>query len=73
MRREEHKEITTPGNNRYRQFIIKADLILFVDVADDLARGAFLFVPGLLVFAVVFLLGAWRLFGQAIWRIVRRR
>ena len=44
-------------------------LIQIVDGADDLARGAFLLVPGLLIFAVVFLLGAWRLFGQAIWHV----
>jgi hypothetical protein len=44
-------------------------LIQFVDVVDDLARGAFLLVPGLLIFAVVFLIGAWRLLGQAIWHV----
>ncbi|GCE28696.1 hypothetical protein KDA_41800 [Dictyobacter alpinus] len=44
-------------------------LIQIIDVADDLAREAFLLAPGLLVFAVVFLLGAWRLFGQAIWHV----
>jgi len=44
-------------------------LIQLVEVIHYLARGAFLLVPGLLVFAVVFLLGAWRLFGQAIWHI----
>jgi len=44
-------------------------LIQIVDVGDDLIRGAILLVPGLLVFAIVFLVGAWRLFGQAIWRI----
>lgn len=42
-------------------------LIQIIDVANDLVRGAFLLVPGLLVFAIVFLLGAWQLFGQAIW------
>jgi hypothetical protein len=44
-------------------------LIQIVDVVDDLLRGAFLLAPGLLVFAIVFLLGAWRLFGQAIWHV----
>jgi hypothetical protein len=44
-------------------------LIQMIDVGDDLVRGAWLLVPGLLVFALVFLAGAWRLFGQAIWRI----
>ena len=42
-------------------------LIQIVDVVDDLARGAFLLVPGLLVFAIVFLLGAQRLCGQPLW------
>jgi len=38
-------------------------------ISDDLARGAFLLIPGLLVFAIVFLPGAWQLFGQAVWHI----
>lgn len=37
-------------------------LIQFIDVIDDLVRGTFVLVPGLLVFAIVFLVGAWRLF-----------
>ena len=44
-------------------------LIQVVDMGDDLARGAWLLAPGLLVFAIVFLLGAGRLFGQAVWHI----
>src|SRR5215470_14927832 len=36
---------------------------------DDLARGAFVLVPGLLVFAIVFLVGASRLFGQVAWHM----
>ena len=44
-------------------------LIQLLDVGDDLARGAFVLVPGLLVFAIVFLLGAWRLFRRAVWHI----
>jgi hypothetical protein len=43
--------------------------IQFVDVINDLARGAFVLVPGLLLFAIVFLIGAWRLFGQAVWHV----
>ena len=43
--------------------------IQFVDVINDLARGAFVLVPGLLLFAIVFLIGAWRLFGQAVWHL----
>ncbi len=50
-------------------FMILIALIQVFDVVDDLARGAFLLVPGLLVFAIVFLIGAWKLFGQAIWHI----
>ncbi len=50
-------------------FMVLIALIQIVDVVDDLARGAFLLAPGLVVFAIVFLVGAWRLFGQAIWHI----
>lgn len=50
-------------------FMVLIAIIQIIDIGDDLARGAFLLVPGLLVFAVVFLIGAWRLFGQAVWRI----
>ena len=31
--------------------------------------GVFLLVPGLIIFATVFLIGAWQLFGQAIWHV----
>ena len=50
-------------------FMVLIALIQLVDVVDDLVRGAFLLVPGLLVFAIVFLLGAGRLFGQAVWHV----
>jgi hypothetical protein len=50
-------------------FMVLTAFIQLVDVINDLARGAFLLVPGLLVFATVFLIGAWQLFGQAIWHI----
>jgi len=50
-------------------FMVLVALIQLVDSVDDLARGAFLLVPGLLVFAIVFLLGAWRLFGRAVWHV----
>lgn len=49
-------------------FMVLMALIQFVDVINDLARGDFLLVPGLLVFAIVFLVGASKLFGQPIWR-----
>ena len=48
-------------------FMVLIALIQIVDVLNDLARGDFLLIPGLLVFAIVFLLGAWQLFGQAVW------
>ena len=50
-------------------FMVLTAFIQLVDVINDLARGEFLLVPGLLVFAIVFLIGAWQLFGQAIWHI----
>ena len=50
-------------------FMVLTALIQLVDVINDLTRGAFVLVPGLLVFAIVFLIGAWQLFGQAIWHI----
>ena len=50
-------------------FMVLIALIQIFDVVDDLARGAFMLVPGLLVFAIVFLVGARRLFGQAIWHV----
>ncbi len=50
-------------------FMVLIALIQIIDVINDLTRGDFLLVPGLLVFAIVFLIGAWRLFGQAVWHI----
>lgn len=50
-------------------FMVLIALIQLIDIGDDLARGAFLLVPGLLVFAIVFLIGAWQLFGRAIWHV----
>ena len=50
-------------------FMVLTALIQFVDVINDLARGAIVLVPGLLVFAIVFLIGAWQLFGQAFWHV----
>lgn len=50
-------------------FMVLVAFIQIVDVGDDLARGALLLVPGLLLFAIVFLVGAWRLFGQAFWHV----
>jgi hypothetical protein len=50
-------------------FMVLTALIQFVDVINDLARGALVLVPGLLVFSIVFLIGAWQLFGQAFWHV----
>lgn len=50
-------------------FMVLTALIQLVDVINDLSRGVFVLVPGLLVFAIVFLIGAWQLFGQAFWHV----
>jgi hypothetical protein len=50
-------------------FMVLTALIQIVDMINDLATGDFTLVPGLLVFAIIFLIGAWRLFGQAIWHV----
>jgi hypothetical protein len=50
-------------------FMVLTALIQLVDVINDLTRGAVVLVPGLLVFAIVFLIGAWQLFGQAFWHV----
>ncbi len=50
-------------------FMVLTALIQVVDVVNDLLRGDLILVPGLLVFAIVFLVGASRLFGQAVWSI----
>ncbi len=46
-------------------------LIQLFDVLDDLSHAAFLLVPGLLVFAILFLLGARRLMGQPLWHLCK--
>ncbi len=48
-------------------FMVLTAFIQMLDVLNDMIRGDFILVPGLLVFAFVFLLGAWQLFGQPIW------
>jgi hypothetical protein len=45
-------------------FMAVVALVQLIDIADDLARGDWLLMLGLLVFAIVFLLGAWRLLGR---------
>jgi hypothetical protein len=48
-------------------FMTLTALIQVVDAFNDLARGAYVLIPGLLVFAILFLVGAWRLYGRAVW------
>jgi hypothetical protein len=50
-------------------FMVLTAFIQLVDAINDLTRGAFVLVPGLTIFAAVFLIGAWQLFRQAIWQI----
>ena len=50
-------------------FMVLVAFIQLIDIADDLARGDWLLIPGLFVFAIVFLLGARRLLGQAVWHV----
>ena len=61
--------LTVRARRMLAGFMVLIALIQLVDAGDDLARGAFLLASGLLVFGLVFLAGAWNLFGQAIWRI----
>lgn len=48
-------------------FMVLIALIQLIDMSGDIAHGDFFLVAGLLVFALVFLLGAWQLFGQPLW------
>lgn len=50
-------------------FMVLTALIQTLDIINDLARGDWILVPGLVVYALVFMLGAMRLFGQAMWRV----
>src|SRR5215831_558947 len=43
-------------------------LIQLLDILNDLARGALILIPGLLLFAVVFLIGARQVFGRPLWQ-----
>ncbi|MDQ2715057.1 MAG: hypothetical protein M3Z08_09130 [Chloroflexota bacterium] len=61
--------LATGARRMLAGFMVLMALIQMLDVINDLFRGDFLLVPGLLVFAIVFLLGAWRLFGQAVWHV----
>ena len=50
-------------------FMVLMALIQCFDVLNDLASRDFMLVPGLLVFAIVFLFGASQLFGQGFWHM----
>ena len=49
-------------------YMVLVALIQIIDILDDLARGAFVLIPGLLLFAILFLIGAWQLFGRPLWQ-----
>jgi len=61
--------LATRARRMLAGFMVLTALIQMVDVINDLIRGDFSLVPGLLLFAIVFLVAAWRLFGQAIWHV----
>ena len=61
--------LATRARRMLAGFMVLTALIQMVDVINDLTRGDVLLIPGLLVFAIVFLVGAWRLFGQALWHV----
>ena len=44
-------------------------LIQILDMINDLVRGDFLLVPVVLAFAIVFLVGASKVFGQPVWHV----
>lgn len=54
-------------------FMVLVALIQIIDILNDLARGAFVLIPGLLLFAVLFLIGAWQLFGSPLWQMATWR
>jgi hypothetical protein len=43
-------------------------LIQLLDIMNDLACGTLILIPGLLLFAVVFLIGAGQVFGRPLWQ-----
>ena len=61
--------LTVKARRMLAGFMLLTAFIQLVDVINELARGALVLVPGLLVFAIVFLIGAWQLFGQAFWHV----
>ncbi len=61
--------LATGARRMLAGFLVLTAFIQMFDVMNDLIRGDVLLVPGLLVFAIVFLVAAWRLFGRAIWHV----
>ncbi len=49
--------------------MVSIALIQMLDMINDLVRGDFLLVPVVLVFAIVFLVGASKVFGQPVWHV----
>jgi hypothetical protein len=54
-------------------FMMLVALIQIIDILNDLARGAFVLIPGLLLFAILFLIGAQQLFGSPLWQMATWR
>jgi hypothetical protein len=61
--------LTARARRMLAGFMVLMALIQCFDVLNDLVSRDFLLVPGLLVFAIVFLFGASQLFGQGFWHI----
>lgn len=59
--------LTARARRMLAGFMVLMALIQCFDVLNDLLSRDFLLVPGLLVFAIVFLFGASQLFGQGFW------
>lgn len=61
--------LTVRARRMLAGFMVLMALIQCFDVLNDLLSKDFLLIPGLLVFAIVFLFGASRLFGQGFWHV----
>jgi len=61
--------LTARARRMLAGFMVLMVLIQCFDVLNDLLSRDFLLVPGLLVFAIVFLFGASQLFGQGFWHM----
>jgi hypothetical protein len=61
--------LTARARRMLAGFMVLMALIQCFDVLNDLLSRDFMLVPGLLVFAIVFLFGASQLFGQGFWHM----